>query len=44
MPSGRILWTVTMKFRPVKIDEKPRMKTPIVMLMTAVPVVVEYGV
>ena len=28
MPGGRSLWMVTMKFRPVKIDEKPRMNTP----------------
>ena len=44
IPSGRILWMVTMKLRPVKIDEKPRMKAPSVMATTAVPVVVEYGV
>ena len=25
MPGARSLWIVTMKFRPVKIDEKPRM-------------------
>ena len=23
MPGARILWIVTMKFRPVRIDEKP---------------------
>jgi hypothetical protein len=28
MPGARILWIVTMKFRPVRIDEKPVMKTP----------------
>ena len=28
MPGARILWMVTMKFRPVRIDEKPAMKTP----------------
>ena len=28
MPGARIRWTVTMKFRPVRIDEKPVMKTP----------------
>ena len=28
MPGGRSLWIVTTKFMPVKIDEKPRMKTP----------------
>ena len=29
MPGARIVWIVTMKFRPVRIDEKPVMKTPI---------------
>ncbi len=29
MPGARILWTVTMKFRPVRIEEKPAMNTPI---------------
>ena len=28
MPGARILWMVTMKFRPVRIDEKPVMKMP----------------
>ena len=28
MPGARILWIVTMKFRPVRIEEKPAMKTP----------------
>jgi len=29
MPGGRSLWIVTTKFMPVKIELKPRMKTPI---------------
>ena len=28
MPGARIRWIVTMKFNPVRIDEKPVMKTP----------------
>ena len=28
MPGARIRWMVTMKFRPVRIDEKPAMKMP----------------
>ena len=28
MPGARRVWTVTMKFRPVRIDENPRMKMP----------------
>ena len=28
MPGARILWIVTMKFSPVRIDEKPVMKMP----------------
>ncbi len=28
MPGARIRWMVTMKFRPVRIDEKPAMNTP----------------
>ncbi len=28
MPGARIVWIVTMKFRPVRIDEKPEMKMP----------------
>ena len=28
MPGARIVWMVTMKFRPVRIDEKPVMKMP----------------
>ena len=29
IPGGRSVWMVTMKFRPVKIELKPRMKTPV---------------
>ncbi len=28
MPGARILWMVTTKFRPVRIEEKPVMNTP----------------
>ncbi len=28
MPGARIVWMVTMKFRPVRMDEKPLMKMP----------------
>ena len=28
MPGARMVWTVTMKFSPVRIDEKPTMMTP----------------
>ncbi len=28
MPGARSVWMVTMKLRPVRIDEKPRMKMP----------------
>ena len=28
MPGARIRWIVTMKLRPVRIDEKPVMKMP----------------
>ena len=28
MPGARIRWMVTMKLRPVRIDEKPAMKMP----------------
>ncbi len=31
-----MLWMVTMKFSPVKIEEKPVMKTPIAVGMTLV--------
>ncbi|MNX72343.1 hypothetical protein D3C86_1036950 [compost metagenome] len=27
-PGARIMWVVTMKLSPVRIDEKPTMKTP----------------
>ncbi len=36
MPCGRNLWIVTRKFRPVKIDEKPRMNTPVTASKTGV--------
>ena len=29
MPGARIVWTVTTKLSPVRIDEKPTMMTPI---------------
>ena len=44
MPAGRSLWIVTTKLRPVKIEEKPSMKTPATIMMTLVLVVVLYGV
>ena len=45
MPGGRSLWMVTTKLRPVKIELKPRMKTPVTTGITPpVEVVVEYGV
>ena len=28
MPGARMVWTVTMKFSPVRMDEKPTMMTP----------------
>ena len=28
MPGARILWVVTMKFSPVRIEENPVMKMP----------------
>ncbi len=34
IPGARSLWTVTTKLMPVKIDEKPRMKTPMIMKTT----------
>ncbi len=40
MPGGRILWIVTMKFRPVKIELNPRMNAPNAAGITAVAVVV----
>ena len=36
MPGARIRWIVTMKFRPVRIDEKPVMKMPSAVGMTLV--------
>ena len=44
IPGARILWMVTMKFRPVKMDEKPRMKTPVSAHATGPTVVELYGV
>ena len=45
MPGGRSLWIVTMKLMPVKIDEKPRMKTPMrTGIVPPAPNCVEYGV
>ena len=29
IPGARISWIVTMKFKPVRIDEKPAMNTPV---------------
>ena len=34
IPGARNLWTVAMKLRPVRIDEKPRTKTDIVIIAT----------
>jgi len=36
MPGARIRWIVTMKLRPVRIDEKPVMKIPSAVGMTLV--------
>ena len=36
MPGARMRWMVTMKLRPVRIDEKPAMKTPSAVGMTLV--------
>ena len=44
MPGARSLWTVAMKLSPVKIEEKPRTKTAMVIRVTAPSVVVLYGV
>ena len=44
MPGARSLWTVAMKFTPVKIELKPRTNAAITIRPTAPPVVVEYGV
>ena len=40
IPGGRSVCMVTMKFRPVKIELKPRMKAPATAAVTLVPVVV----
>ena len=34
-PGARILWVVTMKLMPVRIDEKPTMNTPVAAASTA---------
>ena len=34
MPGARIRWIVTMKLTPVRIDEKPVMKTPMPVSIT----------
>ena len=36
IPGQRIVWTVTMMLRPVRIDEKPTTKTPMAAGTTAV--------
>ena len=36
MPGARILWMVTMKLSPVRIDEKPATKIPIPAVTTLV--------
>ncbi len=36
MPGARIVWIVTMKFKPVRIDEKPLMKMPMPTMVTFV--------
>ena len=36
MPGARIRWIVTMKFSPVRIDEKPEMNTPSPVMITCV--------
>ncbi|MNL51077.1 hypothetical protein D3C87_1741450 [compost metagenome] len=33
-PGARIVWVVTMKLRPVRIEEKPTMKTPTTVAIT----------
>ncbi len=35
-PGARILWMVTIKFRPVRIEENPVMNTPIATAVTCV--------
>jgi hypothetical protein len=44
IPGARMVCVVTMKLRPVRIDENPRMNAPRRMGATFVTVVVEYGV
>jgi len=44
MPGTRSVCTVTMKLRPVMIDEKPMMKMPRMTGAASLVVVVEYGV
>ena len=46
MPGARSSWIVTMKFRPVKIDEKPAMKMPVATANTweLLNTTCEYGV
>ncbi len=36
MPGARILWMVTTKFKPVRMDEKPAMNTPRAITTTGV--------
>ena len=44
MPGARSLWVVTMKLRPVRIDEKPRINTPMVIQSAELSARTEYGV
>ncbi len=43
IPGARILWIVTMKFKPVRMDEKPRMNAAASAGMTFVVVRTLYG-
>jgi hypothetical protein len=44
IPGARISWIVTMKFKPVSIEEKPAMNTPVATAKTCeLENVVEYG-
>ncbi len=36
MPGARMVWTVMMKFSPVRMEEKPAMKMPTAVAMTQV--------
>ena len=36
IPGARILWMVTTKFKPVRIDENPAMNTPSAIVTTGV--------